>query len=212
MDLTIGSYVKVLEGTQDTSLVGLKGKIMSKRDSAGFCYISLDDRFNHKRNDGLFSVESWCLTPADGEVSFIKTNPNTLSISRDNFAYSHTPTRGNNMEELLGLYERKCISKLYQEYRDRARKRKEEHQAYKAMVKLGGSLASEFDKDKHKFKFELDLQDDLADEEYHSRKEQIEEKVQEVRVRLNICVTYEQKIEVLKAYNILDKKGKLNIE
>jgi hypothetical protein len=47
--------------------------------------------------------------------------------------------------------------------------------------------------------------------DYRIQREKLSSLKYEIKAQLDICETYEQKMNVLKIYNVVDEKGKLNV-
>lgn len=62
------------------------------------------------------------------------------------------------------------------------------------------------------YQFSKEILEELnkCDKDYRIQREKLSSLEYEIRVQLDICETYEQKMNVLKAYGVVDEQGKLN--
>lgn len=121
---------------------------------------------------------------------------------------------GENKMKILEIYRDRKTDKLFED-EDKARSKAwEKNSTYKTLKDL-------FEKTKTKngylFTFNFATMPDSVREEIDKIQKDREEKetqlsrlVNEVEAQLKECETYEQKINILKAYEILDEKGKVN--
>ena len=121
---------------------------------------------------------------------------------------------GDNKMKLLEIYRDRKIDKLFKDMDTAQDKAWEKNSTYKALKDLAEKTKT---KDGYLFNFNFIFMPDSVREEIdkiHKDKEekeiQLNRLINEVEAQLAECETYEQKINVLKAYEILDEKGKVN--
>lgn len=121
---------------------------------------------------------------------------------------------GDNKMKLLEIYMDRKMDKLFKDMDTAQDKAWEKNSTYKALKDLAEKTKT---KDGYLFNFNFIFMPDSVREEIdkiHKDKEekeiQLNRLINEVEAQLAECETYEQKINVLKAYEILDEKGKVN--
>lgn len=65
----------------------------------------------------------------------------------------------------------------------------------------------------HEYRFSQEILEEMnkCDNDYRIQREKLSSLEYEIKAQLDICETYEQKMNVLKIYNVVDEKGKLNV-
>lgn len=121
---------------------------------------------------------------------------------------------GENKMKLLEIYRDRKTDKLFEDADKTQSKAWEKDTTYKALKDLSEKTKT---KDGYLFTFDFAFMPDSVREEIDKIQKDREEKeiqlnrlINEVEAQLAECETYEQKINVLKAYEILDEKGKVN--
>ena len=116
--------------------------------------------------------------------------------------------------KLLEIYRDRKIDKLFKDMDTAQDKAWEKNSTYKTLKDLAEKTKT---KDGYLFNFNFIFMPDSVREEIdkiHKDKEekeiQLNRLINEVEAQLAECETYEQKINVLKAYEILDEKGRVN--
>lgn len=113
----------------------------------------------------------------------------------------------NEMNKILEIYEKRVISKAWKDAEKRAEKIKEKDNDYAAFKKLNNSKIQFTGNFSKEIEVELDKNRDIATVTVAKA----QQTVMEVEAQLEICETYEQKINILKLYNVLNEEGKLSI-
>lgn len=121
---------------------------------------------------------------------------------------------GENKMKLLEIYRDRKMEKLSEDAEAARAKAWEKDTTYKALKDLSEKTKT---KDGYLFTFNFAFMPDSVREEIDKIQKDREEKeiqlnrlINEVEAQLTECETYEQKVNVLKAYEILDEKGKVN--
>ncbi len=207
-----------------------KGKITYRVDIYGCS--------NNKSTDGLYLFDKSQITRVETKAGkeatlticddrgydakeFDTRYMELLEIYRDRknakFDVEHMKERfeeGENKMELLKIYRDRKTDKLIEDA-DKARSKAwEKNSTYKTLKDLSEKTKTKAD---YLFTFNFNTIPDSVREEIDKIQKDREEKeiqlsrfVKEVEAQLKECETYEQKINILKAYEILDEKGKVN--
>lgn len=142
-------------------------------------------------------------------VSNKETTINTFNIKGDN----------NNMfNEILEIYEEKQSRKINKKYNDLEKSIKLTDARYKMWKECVDTLDKLYTEDKvlvHQYA-EIELSEDTKKKLqvlYTAREQDLRkllDKKHEVNAQLDMCETYDQKQEILRRYNIINKNGKVN--
>ena len=116
--------------------------------------------------------------------------------------------------ELLELYFNRKRAELDVKYREKREKIKR-NVMYTEVMDLRKKYAhiAEFNiyvTNVYKFSTEIETEIIKNDREHDKKLDELYCQRQEIKAQLDICETYEQKINVLKAYGVVDEQGKLN--
>lgn len=121
---------------------------------------------------------------------------------------------GENEMKLLEIYRDRKMDKIFKELDTAQDKAWEKDSTYKTLKDLSEKTKT---KNGYLFTFNFDNMPDSVREEINKAQKNREEKevqlsrlMDEVNAQLSECETYEQKINILKTYEILDEKGKVN--
>ena len=195
-----------------------KGKITYRVDIYGCS--------NNKSTDGLYLFDKSQITKVETKAG--KEATVTLCDDRGydaeefdalyNAKFGNIEERfkeGENKMELLEIYRVRKNNKLNEELDKAKEKAWEKDPTYKTLAELQEKSKT---KDGHYvFEFSFFNKPDAVEKEYNKIKQEADKKatelselIGEVRAQLAECETYEQKINVLKAYEILDEKGRVN--
>lgn len=119
-----------------------------------------------------------------------------------------------NIMKLLEIYRDRKMDKLFRDADKAQDKAWGKNSTYKALKDLSEKTKT---KDGYLFTFNFGIMPDSVREEIDKIQKDKEEKevrlnrlINEVNAQLQECETYEQKMNVLKTYEILDEKGKVN--
>lgn len=125
----------------------------------------------------------------------------------------------NNMNNILEIYEEKQLRKINKKYEDLEQSIKLSDERYKTWLECTTTLTNLYKEDKRVTTEDfapIQLSKDTLDNLhilYDTREEELRKfhfKMAEVNAQLNMCETYDQKQEILRRYNIINKNGKVN--
>ena len=128
-------------------------------------------------------------------------------LSQENINSNNKKEDKENIMKLLEIYKDRKTEQIYKvesEKKEEIRLKDKDYAAYKKL-----------NNDKINFigDFSDDIKKQFAEVEAETKLElsKVECMIREVEAQLEICESYEQKVSVLKLYNILDEEGKLSI-
>lgn len=116
---------------------------------------------------------------------------------------------------LLEIYKTKKIEDLLVKRNKDIEKIKERDVEYKSLKMTIKALTPKqltcFSIDLSDYEFGADIEDKIHNksEEYDNKRHAIIDLISEIRAQLDMCDTYEQKQNILKAYKVIDDQGKL---
>lgn len=230
----IGDEVRIL-GTENRNyyeqILTKKGKIVyisSYNDPYGHIentnyYVEIPEYANEHQIKGWWVFKNAnSLRPISDEV--------TYDDQMDAYNYSMFMTRyhiddiikGDNktmMNEILEIYEKKQLRKIHKKYDELEQLIKQTDERYKVWLECTTTLNKLYAEDKIcKFAHaNIELSEDtkkkLRTMVYDAREEELRKfysKKAEVNAQLSMCETYDQKQEILRRYNIINKNGKVN--
>lgn len=126
----------------------------------------------------------------------------------------------NNMKnEILEIYEEKQLRKINKKYDDLEQSIKQTDERYKVWLECTKTLNKLYAEDKicnfahANIELSEDTKKKLRTMVYDKREEELRKfysKKAEVNAQLSMCETYDQKQEILRRYNIINKNGKVN--
>lgn len=126
----------------------------------------------------------------------------------------------NNMKnEILEIYEEKQLRKIHKKYDDLEQLIKQTDERYKVWLECTTTLNKLYAEDKicnfahANIELSEDTKKKLRTMVYDAREEELRKfysKKAEVNAQLSMCETYDQKQEILRRYNIINKNGKVN--
>ena len=125
----------------------------------------------------------------------------------------------NMMNEILEIYEEKQLRKINKKYDDMEQSIKLSDERYKVWLECTTTLNKLYAEDKivsfahTNIELSEDTKKKLRTIVYDKREEELRKfhfKIAEVNAQLNMCETYDQKQEILRRYNIINKNGKVN--
>ena len=125
----------------------------------------------------------------------------------------------NMMNEILEIYEEKQLIKINKKYDDLEQSIKKTDERYKVWLKCTTTLDKLYAEDKivssahANIELSEDTKKKLRTMVYDKCEEELRKfysKKAEVNAQLSMCETYEQKQEILRRYNIINKNGKVN--
>lgn len=125
----------------------------------------------------------------------------------------------NMMNEILEIYEEKQLRKIHKKYDDLKQLIKQTDERYKVWLECTTTLNKLYAEDKicnfahANIELSEDTKKKLRTMVYDAREEELRKfysKKAEVNAQLSMCETYDQKQEILRKYNIINKNGKVN--
>ena len=125
----------------------------------------------------------------------------------------------NMMNEILEIYEEKQLRKIHKKYDDLEQLIKKTDERYKVWLECTTKLNKLYAEDKictfahANIELSEDTKKKLRTMVYEPREEELRKfysKKAEVNAQLSMCETYDQKQEILRRYNIINKNGKVN--
>ena len=154
----------------------------------------------------------------------------TYDDQMDEYTYSMFGTRyhiddiikgdnNNMMNEILKIYEEKQLRKINKKYDDLEQSIKQTDERYKVWLECTTTLDKLYAEDKivsfahANIELSKDTKKKLRTMVYDKREEELRKfysKKAEVNAQLSMCETYDQKQEILRRYNIINKNGKVN--
>ena len=157
----------------------------------------------------------------------------TYDDQMDEYTYSMFMTRYNMTEiddiikgdnktmknEILEIYEEKQLRKINKKYDDLEQLIKQTDERYKVWLECTTTLDKLYAEDKivsfahANIELSEDTKKKLRTMVYDKREEELRKfysKKAEVNAQLSMCETYDQKQEILRRYNIINKNGKVN--
>lgn len=209
----------------------LIGKIKKIHDYMGIktYRVEIGSISNPKTEDGLFIFKANDIikinytnitsdgytTTSYGIDASVADKYNTLYNAKFDVEYMKERfKKGDNEMKLLEIYRDRKMDNLFKEADEAQDKAWEKDNTYKTLKDLAEKTKT---KDGYLFTFNFDSMSDSLREEMDKIQKDRGEKVtklnkliDEVNAQLSECETYEQKMNVLKTYEILDEKGKVN--
>lgn len=188
-------------GTDRTTVyVAVSGHINDKQENGWFLFTPESLRVEAQKDD--YVTEPWRATwlCCDDELT-----PPYIKIKEE-----------KKEMELLELYFKRKRDDLEVKYNEKREKIKRKDVMYTEVMDLRKKYAhiAEFNiyvTNSYKFSTEIETEIIKNDREYDKKLDELFCQLQEIKAQLDICETYEQKMNVLKIYNVVDEKGKLNV-
>lgn len=129
--------------------------------------------------------------------------------------------KGDN--DMIKLYEERKLNEITKKFQKEFEKIKNSDERYVKWKTSLDTLKELFEQDDNmdafaqvcrlsaiKISNEVNEKVKVFESKYHTARDELFELVEEVKTQLKMCETYEQKQNVLKLYEIIDKEGKLN--
>lgn len=224
-----GDVVRICHEENRSAYVRMLGKIGTIVDAEYTRYIDderityrvrVDDSPNEYQEQGLWVFHK--------EKSLKLYNPQ-CDDQMDAYTYSMIGTRyniddiikgdnNNMMNEILEIYDERELKKINEKYNEMEQTIKQADPRYKIWKECVDTLEKLYKEDKVPTTPYVPIA--LADETmkklssmFDDRRKELDElysKKVEVNAQLSMCETYEQKQEILRRYNIINKNGKVN--
>ena len=230
-----GDVVRICNAEKRSAYVRMLGKVGTIVDAEYTRYIDderityrvrVDDSPNEHQENGLWvfhkekSLKLYnpqCDDQLDAyEYAIQKLGLNDNPHSRD---YIIKGEKQNMMNEILEIYEEKQLRKINKKYDDLEQSIKKTDERYKVWLECTTTLDKLYAEDKivsfahANIELSEDTKKKLRTLVYDKREEELRKfysKKAEVNAQLSMCETYDQKQEILRLYNIINKKGKVN--
>lgn len=225
-----GDVVVIDHAENRSAYVRILGKVGTIVDAEYTRYIDnerityrvhVDDSPNEHQENGLWVFHK--------EKSLKLYNPQ-CDDQMDTYNYSVLGTRyniddiikGDNKtmkNEILEIYEEKQLRKIHKKYDDLEQSIKQTDERYKVWLECTTKLNKLYAEDKivsfahANIELSEDTKKKLRTMVYEPREEELRKfysKKAEVNAQLSMCETYDQKQEILRRYNIINKNGKVN--
>ena len=225
-----GDVVVIDHAENRSAYVRMLGKVGTIVDAEYTRYIDderityrvrVDDSPNEYQENGLWVFHK--------EKSLKLYNPQ-CDDQLDAYTYSMFETRyhiddiikgdnNNMMNEILEIYEEKQLRKINKKYDDLEQLIKQTDERYKVWLECTKTLNKLYAEDKivsfahANIELSEDTKKKLRTMVYDKREEELRKfysKKAEVNAQLSMCETYDQKQEILRRYNIINKNGKVN--
>ena len=162
----------------------------------------LDKVVIEKNDEGVYVIRCKHYDEMNYRPLFVLIKPNTIKEE-------------NEMLELVKLYKDRKMDKLFKDADAAQSKAWEKDSTYKTLKDLSEKTKT---KDGYLFTFDFAFMPDSVREEIDKIQKDREEKeiqlnklIDEVNAYLSLCETYEQKINALIGFGILDNGGRLNV-
>lgn len=188
------------------------------------------DKINKKENLKMFNDYDYIKIPTKNCLNIERESNSINTISKTELAFIGEPIfenkkekeGNNNMEEILKIYEKNQLKKIDNEKAEKIEKIKNESQIGKIVSNLKkqadkelSKIIEDYDKNENVINIDFEL-DPITKKKTHKIVNEafdkignLKNRIEEVKSLLNITENYEQKIEILKNYKILDEKGKI---
>ena len=146
----------------------------------------------------------------------------SMFMTRYNMTEIDDIIKGDNKtmkNEILEIYEEKQLRKIHKKYDDLEQLIKQTDERYKVWLECTTTLDKLYAEDKivsfahANIELSEDTKKKLRTMVYEPREEELRKfysKKAEVNAQLSMCETYDQKQEILRRYNIINKNGKVN--
>lgn len=122
--------------------------------------------------------------------------------------------------QILDLYEERKVKALEKEILEAKAKVKEEDEIQSIILEMTNQVNTILENQGRKTKYEFqpnlitletEAKLDELEEKHHEQIEELRSTLREIRALFELTDDYEERIKILKNYDILDKKGKLNV-
>lgn len=147
----------------------------------------------------------------------------TLSIDASKITLSANPTNKkeeNKMKDILDLYEERKTKLIIDEYSKAEKEVKKEDEIQSIILEMTDQINTILKNQNKKITYEFEPNlitleteikiDELKDKR-HEELEKLHSTLDEIRALFEMTDDYDERIKILKNYDILDKKGKLSI-
>lgn len=125
-----------------------------------------------------------------------------------------------NKMQILDLYEERKVKALEKEILEAKSKIKEQDEIQSIILEMTNQVNTILENQGRKIKYEFEpnlitleteAKLDELEKEHHKQIEELRSTLDEIRALFELTDDYNERIKILKSYDILDKKGKLNV-
>ena len=172
--------------------------------------------FHKEKSLKLYNPHNLKVKIGDNEYAIQHLDLAKVPYNRD---YTIKGETNNMMNEILEIYEEKQLRKINKKYDDLEQLIKLTDERYKVWLECTTTLDKLYAEDKivsfahANIELSEDTKKKLRTIVYDKREEELRKfysKKAEVNAQLSMCETYDQKQEILRRYNIINKNGKVN--
>lgn len=131
-----------------------------------------------------------------------------------------TLTKGDNKMNILEIYKERKIKTLEKEFSEAKKIAIEEDEIQKIIIEMTNQVNTILENEDSNTRYEshpnlytlkTETKLDELNDKYHEQIEELRSTLEEIRALFELTDDYNERIKILKNYNILDKKGKLNV-
>lgn len=232
-----GDVVKICKSESKKIYEKMIGKVGTIVDAEYKSYVDdelityrvrIDDSPNEWQQQGLWvfhdesSLEHYnpqCDDQMDAYEYGINTRTDWADILLERNLIDEKGDNKTMMNEILEIYEEKQLRKINKKYDDLEQSIKQSDERYKVWLECTTTLNKLYAEDKivsfahANIELSKDTKIKLRTFVYDKREEELRKfysKKAEVNAQLSMCETYDQKQEILRRYNIINKNGKVN--
>lgn len=219
----VGDEVRIIKTAEKRSCykglcnhTGVVKYIREYRDETTY-YLQLSDRVNPAQEHGWFVYDEKDLA----HNHYLRIDEPRTIVTGTTYHVGDFETVMNKIKEekkemeLLEIYFNEKIKQLEIEHD----KKRDKIKTKDPIIKELGALAKKYKDVKGlsifpncEYQFSKEILEELnkCDKDYRIQREKLSSLENEIKAQLDICETYEQKMNVLKVYGVVDEQGKLN--
>lgn len=156
-------------------------------------------------------------TPVETTIE-LKANENltNLTINTDGI----TLTKGENKMNILEIYKERKIKTLEKEFSEAKKVAIEEDEIQKIIIEMTNQVNTILENEDSDTRYEshpnlytskTEAKLNKLNDKYHEQIEELRSTLDEIRALFELTDDYNERIKILKNYDILDKRGKLNV-
>lgn len=156
-------------------------------------------------------------TPVETTIE-LKANENltNLTINTDGI----TLAKGENKMNILEIYKERKIKTLEKEFSEAKKAAIEEDEIQKIIIEMTNQVNTILENEDSDTRYEshpnlytskTEAKLNELNDKYHEQIEELRSTLDEIRALFELTDDYNERIKILKNYDILDKKGKLNV-
>lgn len=148
----------------------------------------------------------------------LKANENltNLTINTDGITFM----KGENKMKILDLYEERKRKAIEEEYKENVANIKKEDEIQKIIIEMTNQVNTILENEGSDTRYEshpnlytskTESKLDELNDKYHEQIEELRSTLDEIRALFELTDDYNERIKILKRYDIINKNGKLNI-